>query len=223
MPTATLRAQLESVLINVERRVWTALPTGIPGLDALTGGLPRGAITEIFGPLSSGRTSMALAILAAATAQEEVCALIDGRDAFDPASGASAGIDLQRLLWIRCHDSNQVLNSSDLLLQGGGFGLVVMDLSDIPVKALRGIPLAAWFRFQRVIEKTPTVLLLIGTESIAKSAASLVLCLSASDADWRGNLLAGNRVHVEISRIRNPKSEIRIPKFFHHVSRYSRS
>ena len=222
MSTAILRAQFESVLVDVTRRVSTVLPTGIANLDALTGGLPRGAITEVFGPPSSGRTSIALAILAAATAQEEVCALMDGRDAFDPASGASAGIDLQRLLWVRCHDVDQALRSTDLLLQGGGFGLAALDLSDLPEKAVRRIPLAAWFRFQRVIEKTPTVLLLIGTESAAKSAASLVLRMNESHVDWRGNLLAGSRLNIEIPRLRNPNSAFRIPKFSHDVSRYSR-
>src|SRR5687768_3699366 len=196
MPSATLRAQLESFLIDVERRVWTSLPAGIPNIDALTGGLPRGAITEIYGPLSSGKTSIALAILAAATAQEEICAWVDGRDQFDPSSGASAGVDLQKLLWVRCHDIDQVLRSTDLLLQGGGFGLVAMDLTDIPRKAIHSVPLAAWFRFQRVIEKTPTVLLVVGTETIAKSAASLVLRMNDSQVEWRGNLLASTRVDI---------------------------
>src|SRR4051812_38989487 len=115
MSTASLRAQLGSALINVGERVPITLPTGISKLDVLTGGLPRGAITEVYGPPSTGRTSIAFAILAAATAQDEVCALIDGQDAFNPASAASAGIDLQRLLWIRCHDVDQVLRSTDLL------------------------------------------------------------------------------------------------------------
>ena len=222
MSTASLRAQLESVLVDVERRVWTTLPSGISSLDALTGGLPRGAITEVYGPPSSGRTSIALSILATATGHEEVCALIDGHDAFDPNSGALAGIDLQRLLWIRCHDVDQVLRSTDLLLHGGGFGVAVMDMSDLPVKAIRAVPLAAWFRFQRVIEKTPTVLLLIGNESIAKSAAALVLRLTPSDVDWRGNLLAANQINIEIVRFRTPQSATRNSHFSHHVSRYSR-
>lgn len=221
MSTATLRAQFESVLVDVTRRVSTVLPTNISSLDALIGGLPRGAITEVFGPPSTGRTSIALAILAAATAQDEVCALMDGCDAFDPASGASAGVDLQRLLWVRCHDLDQALQSTDLLLQGGGFGVVALDVSDLPVKAVRAVPLAAWFRFQRVIEKTPTVLLLVSAESVAKSAASLVLRMGKSHVDWRGNLLAGRRLNIEVPRSRHPHSEIRNPKISHHVSRYS--
>jgi recombination protein RecA len=223
MSTATLRAQLESVLIDVERRVWTSLPTGISALDALTGGLPRGAITEVFGPPSSGRTSIALAILAAATAQDEICALIDGRDSFDPASGASAGVDLEQMLWVRCRDVDQVLRSTDLLLQGGGFGLVVMDLTDLPIKALRTIPLAAWFRFQRVIEKTPTSLLLVGTESLAKSAASLVLRMNKPEVNWNGNLLASNHLNVEIARSRQSRPATRNSHFSYDVRCYSHS
>src|SRR6058998_1017315 len=124
------RARLESALserisapfTDIERRVLETVPTGIAPLDALTGGLPRGAITEIFGPPSSGRTSAMVSILAEATAQDEVCALVDGSDAFDPQSGMAAGLDLKRLLWIRCHKLDQVMKSTDLLLQGGGFG-----------------------------------------------------------------------------------------------------
>jgi len=75
---------------------------GVAALDRLTGGLPRGCLTEISGPDSSGRTSVLLATLAAATRRGEICALIDASDAFHPHSGAAAGIDLTRLLWVRC-------------------------------------------------------------------------------------------------------------------------
>ena len=169
MQSAILRARLESALgerisspfTDVERRVLENVPTGIASLDALTGGLPRGAITEIFGPLSSGRTSAMISILAEATASDEVCALVDGNDAFDPKSAAEAGVELNRLLWVRCHKLEQVLKTTDLLLQGGGFGRVVMDLTDLPLSHVRSIPLASWFRFQRTIERTPTVLIVM--------------------------------------------------------------
>src|SRR5437899_8255644 len=130
MQSAILRARLESALgeripspfTDVERRVLASVPTGIAPLDALTGGLPRGAITEFFGPPSSGRTSAMISILAEATARDEVCALVDGNDAFDPKSAAAAGVELNRLLWVRCRKLDQVLKTTDLLLQGGGFG-----------------------------------------------------------------------------------------------------
>src|SRR5438034_5499466 len=169
---------MQSVVLratDLERRVFESVPTGIAPLDALTGGLPRGAITEFFGPPSSGRTSAMISILAEATARDEVCALVDGNDAFDPKSAAAAGVALNRLLWVRCRKVDQVLKTTDLLLQGGGFGRVVMDLTDLPLSHVRSIPLASWFRFQRTIERTPTVLLVMSPESIVKSAASLVL------------------------------------------------
>ena len=75
---------------------------GIRDLDSLTEGLPRGCLTEICGPDSSGRTSVLLAALAAATRREEACALVDASDALDPASARAAGVEFGRLLWVRC-------------------------------------------------------------------------------------------------------------------------
>src|SRR5689334_13338430 len=167
MHSALLRAKMETALgervsspfADIERRVWECISSGIPSLDAAIGGLPRGSIVEICGGNSSGRTSLTLAVLASLSQQEETCALVDGTDAFDPESGASAGIALQRLPWVRCRNIDQVLRSTDLLLQGGGFGIVALDLSDLPQKAIHNVPLASWFRFQRTIENTPTILL----------------------------------------------------------------
>jgi recombination protein RecA len=213
---------MQSVVLraaDLERRVFESVPTGIASLDALTGGLPRGAITEIFGPLSSGRTSAMVSILAEATAQDEVCALVDGKDAFDPQSGMAAGLDLKRLLWIRCHKLDQVLKSTDLLLQGGGFGRVVMDLTDLPPAQLRSVSLASWFRFQRAIEKTPTVLVVMSPESLVKSAAALVLRLEMDGARWT-TLLAERNLNVEVVRSRKShslNSYVRVhlrPQFF---------
>ena len=216
MQSVILRARLESALgervpspfTDLDRRVFESVPTGIAELDALTGGLPRGAITEIFGPLSSGRTSSMVSILAEATASGEVCALVDGNDAFDPKSAAAAGLELNRLLWVRCRKLDQVLKSTDLLLQGGGFGRVVMDLTDLPVPHVRSIPLASWFRFQRTIEKTPTVLVVLSSESIVRSAASLVLKTEMRGAEW-STLLNGLNSTVEVLRSRRGKFQVR--------------
>ncbi len=76
--------------------------SGIPQLDALTGGFARGCLTEICGTASSGRTSVLLCALARATERGEVCALVDSSDAFDPSSAAAAGMEMSRLLWVRC-------------------------------------------------------------------------------------------------------------------------
>src|SRR5206468_10447229 len=214
------RARLESALgerismpfTDIERRVIETVASGIVPLDAVTGGLPRGSITEIFGPPSSGSTSAMVLILAEATARDEVCALVDGNDAFDPKSAVEAGIELERLLWIRCRKLDQVLKTTDLLLQGGGFGRVVMDLSDVPFSHIRSIPSASWFRFQRTIEKTPTVLLVMSPESVVKSAAALVLRMETQGADW-STYLTGLNSNIEVVRSRESrllKSYVRV-------------
>jgi hypothetical protein len=188
--------------------------TGIHAIDVLTGGLPRGCLTEIFGPASSGRTSILLAALAAATQRQEVCALVDVTDAFDPQSAAAAKVVLDRLLWVRCgHERKQqdregqdisranktslragalaskrksegpveqALRVTDLLLQSGGFGMVAIDLTDVPLKMARRIPLTSWFRFQRAVENTPTVLFVIGQVPCAQTCATVLLKLQAS-------------------------------------------
>lgn len=175
--------------------------SGIAALDRLTGGLPRGCLTEICGPASSGRTSMMLAALAAATRRGEVCALLDASDTLDPKSAAATGIDLDRFLWVRCGEDSprrqrgrektnsknkstelnardaseqrleQLLRATDLLLESGGFGLIVLDLADLPPQSARRIPLTTWFRFRRAVEHKPTMLLAIEQQPIAGSCS----------------------------------------------------
>lgn len=150
MTPALLRARLEAALGDrfpaalglAERPAPDLVSTGVPEIDALAGGLPRGALTEICGPASSGRTSLLLSVLAEATGREEACALVDAGDAFDPCSAAAAGVDLARLLWVRCGNPplEQALKAADLLLQAGGFGLVALDLGDVPPALARRVP-----------------------------------------------------------------------------------
>jgi hypothetical protein len=177
--------------------------SGIAQIDALAGGLPRGCLTEVCGPESSGRTTVMLAAIAAVTRREEICALIDASDAFDPFSAAAAGVNLERLLWVRCGSHapssalsrkrrqafsleererrrmedpvEQALRATDLLLQSRGFGMVAIDLAGVPLKMARRIPLTTWFRFRRAVENTPTLLLVTGTQACAQSCASLSL------------------------------------------------
>jgi hypothetical protein len=159
------------------------VPSGIAAMDALTGGLPRGCLTEICGPASSGRTTVLLAALAAATQRGEFCAVVDASDALDPQSAAAAGIALDRLLWVRCGENSpqkcleQLLRVADLLLESGGFGLIALDLGDLPQPEARRIPLTTWFRYRRAVEHTSTVLLAIERHSIAGSCSSLLIKL----------------------------------------------
>ena len=101
--------------------------SGIREIDELAGGLPRGCLSEICGPASSGRTSVLLSALAAATRRQEVCALVDATDALDAASAAAAGVELERLLWIRC------ARTSDLRLRTSDFSSDFGPTSDLKV------------------------------------------------------------------------------------------
>src|ERR1700693_4330751 len=96
------------------RSLLEMVSSGIREIDALTGGLPRGCLSEICGSASSGRTSVLLAALAAATRREEVCALVDTTDALDAVSAAAAGVDLERLLWVRCGKAGVGLRTAGL-------------------------------------------------------------------------------------------------------------
>jgi hypothetical protein len=181
---ADLRGRVASPFAYRDRNTFELVSTGIPEMDALVGGLPRGAMTEVCGAPCSGRTSFLLSALASRTADGEVCALVDARDSFDPLTANAAGIALEKLLWVRCQNINQALRAMDLLIQAGGFGMVAVDLSDIPTRTVRQVPLNAWFRFRRAVEDTPTILLMIEQESNAKTCASLVLRLDAGAAQW---------------------------------------
>lgn len=164
-------------------------------LDRLLGGLPRGAVSEVFGPPSSGRTAFAFRALAEATAREEVCAWVDPDNSLDPASAAAAGVDLDRLLWVRGGgDAERSLQAADLVVQAGGFGLVVLDLAEMALRLARRIPLVAWFRLRRAIENTPTILLVLSREPLVKQCASVALEMRPRGAAWTGGLLREARL-----------------------------
>lgn len=324
----TLAARIPSALTPQTRRERPVLPTGIAVLDELlAGGLPVGAITEITGPLCAGRTTCILAFLASVMNAGQVCAWVDASDAFDPESAAASGVDLNRLLWVRCgeeqtapiaakaagaaepsliscaepipsggsphprsearglpqaleaflhktpyrdksigtpsapnrplvqsspsrkeqvafdrlparrgelivqHHSasieprcaesqrrepparkdfptiatldpqsnerpkfsrprfskpdrwqrlDQALRATDLLMQAGGFGAVVLDLGSIPPQNANRIPLATWFRYRAAADRTRTSFLLLTRHPCAQSSAEVLLRTSVS-------------------------------------------
>jgi hypothetical protein len=98
--------------------------------DLLDGGLPRGRVSELVGPQSSGKTSLLIAFLAAATRRSEVTAYVDLADSLSPASFAAAGVDLEHLLWVRPHSLKDAVRCAEIILQAGGFAAVALDLSD---------------------------------------------------------------------------------------------
>jgi hypothetical protein len=193
MKSASAKREIESALANRfgaafqqrQKQPAEIVPTGVGEIDARLNGFPRGAITEIHGTASSGRTSLLLSALAVATTQEETCALVDTSDTFDPSSAASARVDCDRLLWVRCSGSvERAFKATDLLLQSGGFGLVALNLADVAAKCTRRIITSWWFRFRRSIENTPTALVVVTPVPCIRSCAALVLEVKNEGAVW---------------------------------------
>jgi recombination protein RecA len=317
-----------------QREALECQSTGIAQLDViLRGGIPRGSLMELHGRSSSGRTGLCLSLLAQATGEQRTCAFVDVSDSLDPMSLAAAGVDLTRLLWVRCGDGGstllrsdslprsipgrvrdakappklyktkrqdcgwrhprdqvrgmetaissvmrngehkitemnvaarcadeqverdrelprrgenvrslagprecdrvayhpdhkqnlsdsekpwkrleQGLRVTDLLLHSGGWGVVVFDFGNVSWVDVRRIPLSTWFRFQRIVEGTPTILVLLGEEPCAKSCASLALRCRRKSDEWRSaasaqmrsamTTLRGFEVEVEVARSR---------------------
>ena len=197
-----------------EKRPAEIIATGIPQIDVFTGGgLPRGSITELFGTASSGRTSFMLATLREATQHEEVCALVDTTNAFDPKSAARAEINCDQLLWIRCdHNLEHAFKATDLLLQGGGFGVVMLDLGDVPAKSAKRIISSWWYRFRRTLEARPTALLVITEESCVRSCATLALELRGEGCSWSSNYEGKTTNRTQNHRLTPARSLSVVPK-----------
>jgi recA bacterial DNA recombination protein len=187
------------------------LSTGVKEIDLFSNGLPRGAITEVFGQRSSGRTSLLLAALSHATSHEEICALIDTSDRFDPASAAAASTELERLLWVCCkNDVERAFKATDLVLQSGGFGLIVLDMGDVAAQFARRIISSWWYRFRRAIEDTPAALMVISQAPCVRSCASLSLELKSSRPAWSNTKQNGLKANENNDREQLAKSPRRL-------------
>jgi hypothetical protein len=216
-----VRAAVEALLREkkLDRTLTSALPErlgedAVAPLDSaaldrgLAGGLPRGQVSEVVGPASSGRTSVAWAALAAASRRGESIALIDTCDRFDPPTAQACGIDLSRLLWVRGQAASKTsvaidpawlpgvravngpgtfiervidraIKALNLVVQSRVCTLVVIDLIDVPAPALRRLPASTWFRVERAIEGSDTAVLILAAAPIARSAGGRSLALGA--------------------------------------------
>ena len=163
-----------------------------------------GTITEIVGRLSSGRTSLLVACLGEVTGRGAVAALVDADGALDPASAARAGVDLARLLWVRCGGRRDVaLRAADLLVRCQGFALVGLDLGETAT------PLShtAAFRLRFAVERTASALVVVGRGRVTGPAASLVVETVRDRLEWAGpgpvpTRLAHVRAHARVLRAR---------------------
>lgn len=171
-----------------------------PAPDVLSTGAadcPRGRITEIIGPRSSGRTSFLHSILAASTKLGEFAVLVDTNDAFDPCTAAAAGADLGKIIWIRCAGNvEHAMRAADLVIQSGGFGVVALDLAEAAESGLNRIPTTTWFRWRRSVETTPTVLAVVANRALTKSCSALLIEMKRKRAVFTGNLLRGAEYEI---------------------------
>ncbi len=226
-----VRATVEALLR--ERKLDRTLTSAIPerlGEDAvstldvdaldrgLAGGLPRGQVSEVVGPASSGRTGLVWAALAAATRRGESVALIDTFDRFDPPAAAACGIVLPRLLWVRGQAVSKTavaidpawlpgvravngpgtfvervidraLKSLNLVVQSGVCTLVVIDLIDVPATALRRLPASTWFRIERAIEGSDTAVVILAAQPVARSSGGRSIVMGTGRPSAPGSRL----------------------------------
>jgi len=185
------------------------LATGVPEIDGLLGGgFPRGRIAEIAGPLSSGRTSLALALLAETTRRGALASVIDAADAFDPSSAHAAGIDLARVLWARPPGLAQALRCAEHVLGAGGFALVIVDLAFAVARERPRVPASAWPRLRKRAASTGAGLVLLTRDRLAGASADLALELAArARFAAQPNWLEALETRVELVRNRAGPAE----------------
>ncbi len=192
---------LGKALPKQEKPLYPPAPTGWAELDArLRGGLPRGAISEITGPESSGRTGLTFSLLARETAAGAATAYVDAGDALDPRSAVAAGVILDQLLWVRCDPREpsryerqqrpeQAWQAANLIAAAGGFGLIVVDLGGLSRRRLQSWQRRPWVRLQQTLENTSTALVVLAEAHVAGSAAGVVTRLKRRGVEWRGGVL----------------------------------
>jgi len=184
------------------------LSSGLASLDALIdGGIPRGRISEITGRAGSGKTSIAASFAAFATRRGEVAAWLDASGAFDPESMASAGVELDRMLWASmkmaktttaspmtraplpyarfaagplARHQSAIVKAAQLVLEAGGFGLVVVDFGEAP----RALAHASALRIARAAERSGAAVIAIAPWRMCGTFAALSLDASRAETSF---------------------------------------
>lgn len=146
---------------------------------------------EIVGLPSSGRTSLLVAWLGEVTQNGGVAALVDAEEAFDPATAARAGVDLRRVLWVRCRGRRDLaLRAADLLARCPGLCLVGLDLGE---RAPR-LPLSLAFRLRLQVRRTGTTLVVLARRRVLGPGAGLAVRTVRRGITWSGPGLLPTRL-----------------------------
>jgi len=217
------RLQHDAPPLRGEDRRLRPLATGLAELDALLeGGFPRGAVSEIHGPASSGRTGALLGLLTQATGRGALAALVDPLDRFDPSSAVAAGVDLPRLLWLRGprvaseDPSPKALADAAAavatLASSGLFDVVALDLAGA-ARERRRLPYATWLRLQRLVEDTTTALVLVAEEHVACGPGGAALALEPVALRWSGPPGPARLLEALAARARAGRNGLRAADF----------
>jgi hypothetical protein len=198
--------QREAPPLRGEDRRGEPIATGITTLDAsLHGGLPRGRLSELHGPRSSGRTGFALSLIAQRSREGALAAWVDPADALDPNTASAAGCDLSRLLWVRGGNEDAVsdaLAALSVLLGSGLFDIVVLDVGEVPRRSLQRLPANTWVRLDRLVRDTPTALLLLADAHVPFATRGVSLGFGAGRALWSGGAGPGRLFRGLESQVR---------------------
>lgn len=184
--------------------------TGFPILDNLMkGGFPRGRLIEITGPASSGRTSLALSVLAQLTISGEFTSWIEIGDALDPLSAATAGVVLEHVLWIKASSLTESFRTAERVIREGCFALLLIDIcgSKSPISN------AVWLRLRRHAMRFNTCLVVLGGSRSSVNFSDLVIELQHAQPCFTGTppLLKELKGKLFIARNRFGRDSLNIP------------
>jgi hypothetical protein len=153
----------------------------VPPLDAfLGGGLPSGAIMEVFGGLSSGKTTLAHALTSAAVRAGAFAAWIDLPNSFHPERRSG------RVLWVAPRDCLTALRAAEQVLEAGGFRVVILDLGD-PIPSRSIVPASRWLRMARMAARREAVVMVLSSVHVAGAFAALSLETCADQYRFAGS------------------------------------
>jgi hypothetical protein len=170
-----------------------------------------GEITEICGRLSSGRTSLLISALRRATRAGAAAALVDADDAFDALGAARAGVDLSRVLWVRCGRRRDLaLRAVDLLARCPGFAVVAVDFGELAPR----LSLSTAFRLRLAVRRSRVALVVLSSRRIAGAGAALAVETVQANVDWAGPARAVTRLtrlRARVSIVRARTSPVPSP------------